>query len=220
MSGYLKIQRMGKFWPVPRKGKAYVASATHNNQSSIPLIVVMRDILKLLKTKKELKKIINEKQVQINGKETREVSYPVGLFDVISLKNMNKNYRATFNETKKMIFEEISDKESNKKTLKILGKKILGKNSIQLQLMDGMNILTKENVKVGNSVIYNFKDKKIEKIIKMEKGVIGFVTKGKHMGHAGKIEEVVERGGKFIAKIKTKDEKINVWIKNLIAMEK
>jgi len=217
---YVKIQRIEKFWPVPRKGKTYVASATHNNHDSIPLIIVMRDILKLLKTKKELKKLLNEKIILINGKEIRECSYPVGLFDILSLKSLNKNYKVNLNKTKKMAFEEILDKEINKKTLKILGKKVIGKNKIQLNLMDGRNILTKENVKIGDSVIYNFKDKKIESIIKMEKGIRGLVTKGKHMGQNGKIEEIVERGGKLIAKIKTGDEKINVWVKNLIALEK
>jgi len=217
---YIKIQKIEKFWPVPRKGKAYVAKATHNQSESIPLIVVMRDVLKLLKTKKELKKLINEKVVQINGKEIREANYPIGLFDVLSLKSINKNYRASLNEFKKMSFEEISEKESNVKVLKISGKKIIGKGNVQLNLIDGRNILTNEKVNVGDSVVYNFKDKKIETVVKMEKGKLGFVTKGKHMGHKGEIESIVERGGKSLAQIKTDEGKVNVWVKNVIVMEK
>ena len=99
-----------------------------------------------------------------------------------------------------------------------MGKKILGKDKIQLNLSDGRNILTKEKADVGDSVVFNFKQNKIEKIIKMEKGKKGFVVKGKHIGVKGKIEDIIERGGKKIAEIKD-DKKINVWIKNVIVME-
>ena len=46
----------------------------------------------------------------------------------------------------------------------------------------------------------------------------GFVIKGKHTGVKGKITEIIEQGGKKIAVISDDKEKINVWIKNVIAM--
>jgi len=98
------------------------------------LIVVMRDVLKVVRNNKELKKAIGEKKIKINGKEVREVKYPVGLFDVIAVGK--DNYRASL-KGKKMGFEEISDSEAGKKVAKIIGKKVLGKNKIQFNLMDG-----------------------------------------------------------------------------------
>lgn len=213
---YLNRKNIGKTWPIPRKGSKYLAFATHNQGQSIPLIVVMREILGLVRTKKELKKVIGEKQVFINGKEIREVNYPVGLFDVISLKD-GKCYVASLSDKKKMIFEEIKGKDV--KVLKIIGKKLLSKGKIQLNLMDGRNILNSEDVRVGDSVIYNFKSGKIDGIIKMEKGKIGFVVEGKHTSHKGKIEEIMERGGKSLVKIVDEEgKKINVWVKNVIVI--
>ena len=52
----------------------------------------------------------------------------------------------------------------------------------------------------------------------MDKGSEGFVIKGKHAGVRGKIVNIVEQGGKKIAVISDDKEKINVWIKNVIAM--
>ncbi len=52
----------------------------------------------------------------------------------------------------------------------------------------------------------------------MNKGSEGFVIKGKHTGVKGKITEIIEQGGKKIAVISDDKEKINVWIKNVIAM--
>jgi small subunit ribosomal protein S4e len=209
-------KNMGNFWPVPRKGSKYVAVASHNKKSSVPLVVVMRDILKLVKNKKELQKAINEKKIQVNGKEIREVNYPVGLFDVVIAGD--KKFRSNLSSNKKMIFEETKDAKN--KTVRIIGKKILGKNKIQFNLMDGRNILTNEKANVGDSAIVGF-DGKIEKIVKMAKGEIGFVIEGKHAGHKGKIDNIVERGGKSLAQIIDEDKnKVNVWVRNIIVMEK
>ena len=40
--------------------------------------------------------------------------------------------------------------------------------------------------------------------------------KGAHIGRIGKIDDIVTRGGKLIAKINSDKGKINVWTKNLI----
>ena len=216
---YLKRQKIKKFWPVPRKGTKYLAIASHNQNDSIPLLIVMRDILKLVKNKKELKKVINEKKIQINNKEIRDTNYPISLFDIVSLPNLNKNYRASFSENKKMIFEEVSEKDAEIKIIKVIGKKTLSKNKIQLNLMGGKNIFIKDKVDTGDSIVLNLKDNKVIKIIKLEKGKTAFVIKGGHMGKKGKISEIFEQGGKKIAQIDLKEGKINVWSKNIILIE-
>ena len=118
-----------------------------------------------------------------------------------------------------MIFEQVSDKEAETKIYKIISRKLLSKGKTQLNLMQGKNIVSDEKVKTGDSVILNLKDNKIVKILTMEKGKIGFALKGKHMGNSGEIIEIMKRGGKTIAKIKSKKGNINVWIKNIIVLE-
>lgn len=223
---------MGNFWPVAKKGNKYVATSRHNVSSSIPLSVIMRDVLKLVKTTRELKKALSEKQIKISGKEIRDTNYPVGLFDIVSAGG--KDYRVLLGTNKKFKMEDAKD--SDKKVVKIIGKKNLGKKGIQFNLIDGRNVLSKEKASVGDSAIVSLKDGKISKIVKMEKGNEGYVVRGKHTGVMGKIQEIMEQGGKHIAVIKTsgesKDssdpktskevsgdkEKINVWVKNVIAM--
>lgn len=216
---HLKRQNIGKFWPVPRKGTKYLAVATHNKNEAIPLVVVMRDILKLVRNKKELKILLNEKQILINHKEIRETNYPICLFDVISFPSIKENYRANLSEHKKMIFDKISDKDAETKVYKVLGKKILSKGVVQLNLMQGKNILTDEKVKVGDSVVFDLKDNKIVNTIPLGKGKTAFALKGKHMGSSGKIIEIIEEGGNKIAKISADGKEMNVWIKNIIVVE-
>lgn len=216
---HVNRQNIGKFWSIPRKGTKYLAVASHNKSDSVPLVVVLRDILKIIRNKKELKRLINEKKIQVNHKEIRVTNYPIGLFDVINFTEAKENYQATFSEHKKMVFEKISDKQSGTKIFKIMNKKILPGKKIQLNLMHGKNIISNEKANTGDSILLNLKDGKIVKIIPMEKGNNVFVIKGKHAGHKGKIEDIIERGGKTIAKILADEEKVNVWIKNIIVIE-
>ncbi|MEN9626100.1 MAG: hypothetical protein RL557_428 [archaeon] len=216
---HINRKNIGKFWPVPRTGTKYVAVSTHNQHTSIPLVVVMRDILKLIKNRKELKKLLSEKQVFINGENVRETHYPLSLFDVISLPTVKKHYRAVLSEHRKMKFEEISEKEAEKKVLKVIGKKMLKGKIIQINFLNGRNALLKDSISVDDSVLYNFKQKKIEKIIRMETGRKVYLIQGKHIGNQGTIESIIERGGKKLLKMKGNDDKINVWVKNVIVME-
>ena len=131
---------------------------------------------------------------------------------------LGKNYKAVLSEKKKFVFEEISGKEAKSKPYKVLSKKILAKGNVQLNLMYGKNIISKEKVNIGDSMILDFENK-IVKIIPLKKGSNAIVIEGKHAGNKGQIEEVIERGGKKLVKIKNKTDKINVWIKNIIAVE-
>ena len=214
---YLKRSKIGNFWPIPRKGNKYLALTPHNQNESIPLVVVLRDILKLVRNKKELKRILNEKQILINHKQIRETNYPVCLFDILSVGK--KHYKTILSEGRKINFQEIQDKDSETRIYKILSRKMLGKNKTQLNLMQGKNILANEKSEIGDSVLLNLKDNKIIKTIHLEKGKTAFAVKGKHMGKFGKILEIMERGGKKIAKIEHKGERINVWTKNIILIE-
>jgi len=216
---HINRQNIGKFWPIPRKGTKYLAVPSYNKYESIPLVVVVRDILRITRNKKELQRLINEKRIKINHKEIRETNYPVCLFDVINLVDIKKNYKAIFSENKKMIFKEISDKESETKIFKVINKKILPGKKVQLNLMHGKNIISKEKVNTGDSLLLNLKDNKIIKIITMEKGKNIFVIKGKHIGENGKIDSIIKRGGKTLAKIISDKGKVNVWVKNIIVVE-
>ncbi len=215
---YLKRSNFGKFWPIARKGTAYVAKSNHNVNESMPLIVIIRDVLGFVKNKKELKKIINEKQIKINGKEIKEINYPVCLFDVLSLGNLKKSYRVILSEKKKYELEEVSEKESKSRPYKILNKKIVGGNKVQLNLTAGKNIISKEKANIGDTIVLDFENKILE-IVSIKKGANAMVIKGKHIGNKGIIEDVIERGGKKLVKLKLEKEKINVWIKNVIAIK-
>jgi len=214
---YLKRQKMRKFWPVPRKGTKYLAVALHEKKNSIPLVVVLRDILKFVKNKREILKLIRDKKISVNWKIIKEANYPIMLFDCISFPSIKKNYRAVF-RNKKIAFDEISEKHSERRNYRIIGKKMIGEKIIQLSLNGGRNLrCTKgETANVGEFVIFNLKENKVEKFVSLKKGSKIVVINGKHIGTHGEIENINEEGHNKIAEISSVGrEKIKVNIQNL-----
>ncbi|MBM3247186.1 hypothetical protein FJZ17_01425 [Candidatus Pacearchaeota archaeon] len=210
-----KRKAIPKLWALPRTGTKYLAVSDHNQRNSIPLVVVLRDMLKLVKTKKELKGLLYNKQVKVNTKIVREGNYPIQLFDTITLVEAKKNYRAVL-KGKRIGFEEISDKENSIRVYKVINKRILQGKKIQINLEGGKNLLTNEKINPGEFVVIS-SDNKISKIIVLKKDVEVIAIKGKHIGKEGKIKEMFKEGENTIATISHGKEESKVNINNLYA---
>lgn len=206
------------FWPIARTGTKYMAVASHSVNDAIPIIIIMRDILKYVKTMKEMKKIIHEKKVLVNGRIATETNYPVTLFDTLAIPSIKKFYRAIL-VGKKMNFVEIKETEINTRICKIINKRVLPGKKIQINFDNGRNIISNEKVKTGDFAVIDLVNNKIKKMIAMEKGAEIMIVKGKHMGKTGAVKEIVKQGDEVIAKIKTKEGEISTNVTNLFAIE-
>ena len=208
---HLRRSSAPKTWPVARKGKKYLVIPSHSKKNAIPLLIVLRDILKIVKNRKEAKQIIHLKKVKLNNKIIEDEKQALLVFDKLEVGN--EIYQVMINENKK--FEARKIKNLDKKTAKIIGKKILKGKKIQVNLNDGRNFISKENLKVGDSAVIDLNGNKLEKTISLKEGAEVFVLEGKHLGKQGKIEKITGE----LAEIKTSKEKINVNLKNLMAIQ-
>lgn len=214
---HVKRQTIGKFWPVPRKGTKYLATASHEKSKGIPLVVIMRDVLKFVRNKKELQGLINDDKVLINGKIVRDVKYPIILFDSLSFPSIKKYYRAVL-ENKKISIKEITEAESKKRIYKVIDKKLLKGKKVQVNLINGRNILLEEKINTGDFIVLDSNNKVI-KVLELQKGSKAVVTKGKHIGAEGSVKNVSEEGGSKIVELSSKDGDIKVHIKNIFLTE-
>jgi len=217
---HIKKSKMPKTWPVPRKckGKRFVAVPSHAASKGISLLFLLRDVLGIVRTRKEAKHMTYNGMVKVNNKIRKDENFPVQVFDVVSLEKAKLNYRLEI-VNKKFSLTEISDKEAGKKVVKIAGKKILGKDKTQMNLDDGQNILTKEKFSVGDSVVLNTKEDKIEKVLPLKEGANIEVIRGKHAGEKGKLIgfEKLVRGQNYIVKLK--DREVNLPFKTILVIE-
>ncbi len=181
---------MNKLWPIPKKGKKFVVVPRNNGKLGIPVLVAMRDILKHVETRKELKKVLLEGKIEVNGYPIKDERYSLVLFDSLSIPVLNKYYKVSLSKSGKIIFEESNEKEANRKITKVVNKKLLSENKMQFNMIDGINIISKEKINICDSVIINLKDKKIEKILPIKEKSEIIIIKGKHLGHKGKVLKI------------------------------
>jgi len=211
---YLKRQQAPKNWPIPRKGTAYVVKP---KSGAIPLLIVFRDMLKVLQNRKEMKKIIQDKLILVNNRIARDETNGVNLFDTISIIPSKKYYRVELDERGKFNLEEIKESETNHKVSKIVDKKILKGKKMQLNLIDGNNFISNIKCNPGDSALISFREKKIEKCLPLIEGAKVAVFAGKHAGKKGVIEKISPE--EKMVSLKTKDGNINALIKQIMVID-
>ncbi len=170
--------------PIPRKGTKYVVRSKGSLENSVPVAIAVRDILGLAKSIKEVREMIKEKSLKINGREVKDYHEAIYLFNLLEA---GKVYSMTFSKSGKFSFDE--SKSSKERACKVIGKKMVSGAKIQLNLHDGTNILSDAKVSVGDTVYLDF-DKKVVKTLKLEKGKNCFIFAGKYLGKSGKILEL------------------------------
>lgn len=193
-----KLKRLlaPKFWKVPKKVAKWVVSprpGPHKKFECIPLQIIVRDILKLAETGKEAKTIIKKGEILVDGKPRKDHAFPVGLMDSIAIPKIKKYYRVLPSK-KGLELKEISEKEVNKKICRINNKTVIKKGRMQLNLHDGRNLLVDKDVhKTGDSILIELPSRKILEHIKLEKGSLCLITKGKNAGKVGKIDGIMSK---------------------------
>lgn len=173
----------------------------HRKFESIPLQILLRNVLSIVETGKEARTIIKRGEIFVDGKVRKDHAYPAGLFDVISVSKIKKNYRIVPSR-KGLVPIEISENEAKKKICKIVGKTFVKKGKVQLNLHDGKNILVeKDSFNTGDSVLIELPTLKILDHIKLDKGVVGIVSRGADAGTNGRVKDIIVTATKEPTKI-------------------
>ncbi len=191
MSQHLKRVAAPRSWPITRKTSKWVAKPSpgpHSDEYGMPLIVVLRDLLHLADKAKEIKQILHEGKVLVDGKVRKDHHFPVGLFDVISIPDIKASYRVMIGEDGKFKLVPVSD--ANAKLLKIVNKTTVKGGKTQLNFHDGTTMLADNNYHTKDSIVLTVPEKTIGQHLKYEAGSTVFVTGGKHAGTVGKIKEI------------------------------
>ena len=91
---HLKRLNAPKTWPISRKGSKWITKQNpgpHKLNESMPLNIIIRDLLIYAKTTKEVKNILSNKDILINKRVIKEKKFPVGTFDIIEIPKTKEN---------------------------------------------------------------------------------------------------------------------------------
>ncbi|MGD8565209.1 MAG: 30S ribosomal protein S4e [Candidatus Bathyarchaeota archaeon] len=203
----LKRKPAPSFWPISRKEFVWTirpSSGPHSLRNCIPLTVVLRDILKFAKTRKEAVNIINKGKVYVDGRVRKEDDFPIGLMDVVHFSDTELFFRL-LPFKKGLTLHPITKRELNFKLCRIENKRIIKNGQLQLNLHDGSNIIIKiDDLKNPKEDVYNtfnslkisLPEKQIMQQIKLKEKVYTIITSGKNIGKHGRIIEIEKAEGK------------------------
>jgi small subunit ribosomal protein S4e len=192
---HLKRYKAPKSWPIHPKEDTWTVKpspGSHSINDSIPLTLVIRDVLKLADNSREAKRIINTGNVLIDGRAVKDYKFPVGFMDVLTIPKTEENYRILLDTKGRLTLHPITAEDASYKLAKIVNKSTIKGGKTQLNLHDGRNVLVDEDVYAGQDVVcIAVPEQEIKENFKFDEGVVVLVTGGKHTGELGKIKEVI-----------------------------
>jgi len=207
MKNHLKRITSPKTWKVDRKSSKFILRpnpGAHSYSAGLPLGIVVRDFLGLASTMREVKKMLHRREIIVDGKRRKDHSFVIGLFDILSIPEIKKNYRIILDRLGRLSVMEVALNEADKKLCKVVGKTALGKSKIQFNLHDGKNIIADNKAKIGDSFLIQLPNLEIKETFHLHPGSMVFLIKGKHAGETGVLkslkgrEAVYESNGKSI----------------------
>jgi len=205
--GHLKRKPAPKIWPIHRKEAVWTVmpkSGPHSLSLSLPLVLIVRDMLKFAKTGKEAKKIISQEKIAVNGKVRRDERFLVGLMDVISILDTKKSYRV-IPSSKGLFIHPIDSDEAAFKLCRIEDKTVVKAGQVHLDLNDGTSSLIKvNNPENPEEDIYrtldvlklSVPDRELLGYMKLTAGAPAIVIGGKNIGKYGKVTTIEKKSDK------------------------
>lgn len=212
----LKRQMAPQFWGITRKNKRFVITVrpgSHKKDHSVSTAVFLRDMLKIVTTLREAKTAIYSGSVRVDGVIRKSLHHSIGLMDVVELKNVQDIYRLVPTEERLLQPIKIQESEKTQKLVRVVSKTTIKGGKSQIGFHDGRSIISDSaKVSVGDTCLIKVPDQEILKILRLETGSQGLVTRGNNTGQIGKIETIEE--GTFILPkrvvLALKDRKIEI----------
>lgn len=191
---HLKRLVAPKSWKIKRKGITFITRPNpgmHSKKNSTSINVVLRDMLSYTKTTRDIKMILADKGILVDKIQIKDHRFSVGVMDLIEMPKINKCFRILLNKKGNIYPVEIKGDETKIKLCKIVGKSVIKKGKIQLNLNDGKNIIIdKNNYNTGDTLVIEVPEQKIKEHLKLEKGVCVYLSGGKYKGESGIVDEI------------------------------
>ncbi|MEM1560024.1 MAG: 30S ribosomal protein S4e [Ignisphaera sp.] len=201
-SKHLKRLAAPAFWPILKKEYRWVTKPSpgpHPLGRCIPLLILVRDMLKLAENAREAKRIIFDGEVLVDSKVRRNFKLPVGLMDVVSIPRIDVHVRIIPHTIKYLWYVGVPKEEVNLKLVRIENKSLIKGNRLQLNLHDGRNILISreesQKYKTLDGLLIEIPSQKIVQHIPLEVNKLAIVMDGRNAGRIGRIIEIQEKPG-------------------------
>jgi small subunit ribosomal protein S4e len=195
----LKRRAAPRTWTIPRKGTKWVqrpSPGPHAQDQSIPLSIVLRDLLHLVASAREARIVVRSGAVRIDGKVAKELDRGIGLMDTLSLAApLNATYRVVNDRHGRLVLVAIPSTEAGVKLGRVRFKHAVPKGKVEVTLHDGRNLLVAASTpyRVGDSLKLEVPTQKVVDHLKLAPGALAYVAGGTHVGELARVEKIEVR---------------------------
>lgn len=211
MSYHLKRLTAPTSWQIAKKEETFITKTCPgpHRAGALPVAVWLRDKMGLAGNMKEVKRILGQRQIIVNGRAVTNPKIGLGIFDIISIPKMDKHYRILMDKAGRLVSIEIDAESAKTRLCKIADKTTVKGGKVQLNLLYGANVLADNTYKPKDSVVLTLEGDERFTIIDHFPFAVGntaMVIGGQHSGRIGKITEIKVTQGSTPNRIALEDE--------------
>ncbi|MFB6282056.1 MAG: 30S ribosomal protein S4e [Haloferacaceae archaeon] len=201
MTRHQKRLSVPKSWPVERKEETWTvkADAGPHGEAGVPLLVVLRDVLGYVDSRKEARYALNQGTVLVNGDPAGDEEEPIGMFDILVFAERGEQYRVFPDEGGRLALTPISAEAAESRLGKIVGKQQVAGGDFQLTLHDGATLRLDPDEAAayspGDSLVIDNGTKEVVVHFPYEEGAMVTAVDGAHAGEIGHIDEIIVTPG-------------------------
>jgi small subunit ribosomal protein S4e len=197
MSNHLKRLVAPGSWHIPKKVQKFVMKTAPGPHSAgaLPVGVWLREHIGLAQNASEVRKILYQRDIIVNGRACRNPQMGLGVFDIVSIPKLGKHYRIQLDKRGNLIAVEISAESAKTRLCKVKNKTTIRGGRVQLNLAFGANILADNTYKAKDSIVVTLgtdgEDRfRIVDHFPFAEGNVAMIVGGKHSGKVGRIVEI------------------------------
>ena len=180
-------------WDIARKEARFITKPSpggHSIEKSYSLAVVLRDLLGMVATQKEVMQVLTRREVLVDGVARLDPGFPVGLFDVVTIPKEGKSFRLVPSPDG-LVPRDIVSTEAGVKLVRVKSKVKITGGHIQFGFHDGRSMLDdKLSASCGDTVVLKVPAQSVVESVKLAKGSTGLVVSGERAGQVGRIISV------------------------------
>ena len=199
MTFRLKRGASPRTWTTPRKGTKWIkrpAPGPHPQLESVPILIVVRDLRKIAATAREVRLLLRQGNILIDGKVVKDPSRGVGLMDTVSFAApLNEHFRMLKDRRGKLVLVAIAANEATTKIGRVSFKHAVRGGKVEVTLHDGRNLLVPANTawRVGDSLKIQVPDQTVMTHLPLATGQLALVAGGSHVGEVARVDRVEVR---------------------------
>ena len=186
-------------WPVERKTHTFTvkAGAGPHGEAGVPLLILLRDVLGYVDSKKEADYALGRDYVLVNGRPVSDAERPIGMFDILAFTEREEYYRVFPDEGGRLTLTPIDAAAADSRLGKVVGKQQVSGDAFQLTLHDGAALRVGEDVDYapGDSLVVDNETKDVVAHFPYEEGALVTAVAGSHAGEIGEIDEITVTPG-------------------------